>query len=520
MVPRIRSWMICTAAGIWLASAFLSAWAGGRGGLAWDYLGALSGTVAGAAFAASGLGLVTQRWQRREFLRRGRSIALMTLDLIQIRLGEVARLGVATIAPAFPVLRLFPLDVEGAAHIPYSNAHARLLEAAEGDARRVEGALGRARLDLESEVKPGQDPPLPPEPLRVDLEPYEVPDISGDEILDVAQAILDAAGKPKVTEACEDLTHALSDLGPYLGVDDLVWEITEKAYKLTNLGAKTGRGWQTVSASLREARDGDESPSANSLRLEVETLAAAEKQARAVQELLALVRDLLGDLAKASEDVARRPRWRAPWESTWARQALDRLAVLENEQQQTDVGVVGIEFGLMTKQLIESGRASVRRSEAERARRRKLSQARRAHDVDDNALACRLYRECDNAGELDALNLLAYATALAARSDEEGCLKMAERSVAAARTEQPELLRAPWFALRLSRCYAINGDAERVVSLLRSVTDEEWLSHLPQTVESDSAFDEIRTEPVFVAFLDEVGREATNPRAPGQGTLE
>lgn len=504
MVPRIRSWMIVTAAGIWLAAGLLSAWASGRSGLAWDYLGALFGTVAGAAFAASGIGLVTQRWQHREFLRRGRSIALMTLDLIELRLGEVAKLAVATIAPAFPVLRLFPLDVEF--HIPSTEAHTSLLEAAKGDARRVEGALGRARFDLESEFERGQDPPLTPEP-PVHLEPYEVPDVSADEVLAVAQAVWDAAGQSKVTDACGTLSRALADLGPYLDVDDLVWGITEKASELTNLAAQSGRDWQTALANLRKARDHDGSPDVTSLLVEVKILSAAEKQARAVQALLSLVGDLLGDLTKAYEDVTSRPRWRAPWESRWARRELDRLAALEDEQRQTDVVSPFIELGLQTKQLTEAGRERNRRFEAERTWRLRLSQARQARNDGDNSTACKLYDECDKAGVLDALGLLNYAEALAEASDEEACLVMAKRSLEAAETERPDLIRTPWFALRLSRCYAINGDAEQVVSLLRSVTDEEWLSHLPQTVESATAFDRIRTEPVLVAFLHEVGSE-------------
>ena len=504
MIPRIRSWMIVTAAGIWLAAGLVSTWASGRSGFAWDYLGALFGTVAGAAFAASGLGLVTQRWQHREFLRRGRSIALMKLDLIEFRLGEVAKLAVGTIAPAFPVLRLFPLDVERAAHIPSCEAHTSLLKAAKGDARRVEGALGRARFDLEAEFEGGQEGPLTPRP-PVHLEPYEVPDVAADEVLAVAQAVWDAAEQSKVTEACGTLSRALADLGPYLDSDDVVWGITEKASEVTNLAAQSDREWQTALARLSKARDRDGSPDVTSLRVKMTILSAAEEQARAVQALLSHVENLLSDLTRAYEDVTRRPRWRAPWESRWARQALDRLAALDDEQRRKDLGTEFIKVGLQTKQAVESGKEMRRRSDAERDWRHRRTQAQKAHDRGDNATACRLLGECDSAGELDALGLLQYAEALAAQSEEEACLVMAKRSLQAAETEQPDLIRTPWFALLLSRCYAINGDAEQVVSLLQHVTDEEWLSHLPQTVESDTAFDRIRTEPVLATFLHEVG---------------
>jgi hypothetical protein len=90
-LPPIPRWVSYIAAGIWLALLVLAALVGGRSGFSSRLTVLLLATIAPVAFATAGGALVVQRWQRKEWERRTRSIVG---DLVNDSLDELERLAV------------------------------------------------------------------------------------------------------------------------------------------------------------------------------------------------------------------------------------------------------------------------------------------------------------------------------------------------------------------------------------------------------------------------------------------
>lgn len=79
-LPPVPRWVPHIALAVWLIVVVLSAVVAGHNDFAARLAGLLLGTVAPVAFAVAGGALVVQRWQRREWERRTRSIVGMLID--------------------------------------------------------------------------------------------------------------------------------------------------------------------------------------------------------------------------------------------------------------------------------------------------------------------------------------------------------------------------------------------------------------------------------------------------------
>ena len=171
--PPVARLASLVAAVAWLALVIVSAVVGAYKGFVPRLAGTLLDTAATVAFATAGLGLITERWQRREWERRTGPVVRMLVDRA---LGPARRASLSSPSWALPELqRVQAGPIEPAFRLPFDQKRRVTLLRAQQLTTEVMNAL-QLVADVASgstwkEAKENLDRALPDLEIRDDLRP-------------------------------------------------------------------------------------------------------------------------------------------------------------------------------------------------------------------------------------------------------------------------------------------------------------------------------------------------------------